>query len=590
MEVGGQMSWRTTAVLTLTLALGPAVIGAQRSQPGTQGPSGFRALTRASAAAFRVPPDARLIAQERVGPGGQIAAERYRQYVGDAEVLGGQLTVYRDDAGVRDAVIGAYYVDLKPANSVRLTAGAAQGVAAARRNDTGAAWNVDLMINPATSRYFYRVESRGVDARWFYWIDADTGTILNEYDGLTTGSGVGVLGDTKNLYGLTVKSGSTYQLVSNDGRQKTYDAQNRNKLPGVLATDPDDNWNTAGRTSPGQRALVDAQFYANVTDDYYQSIHGFNWLAKYPQGMVSSAHVGQRYNNAYWNGTQMAYGDGDGSTFIEFSGDVDVVGHELSHGVTEATSNLVYQNESGALNEAFSDMMGTAIEFHNGSGNWTIGEDITPGTNGIRNMGNPNEDGDPSHYADRYTGTSDNGGVHTNSGIANHWFYLLVMGGKNANPQRASGTAVQGIGLEAAEDIAFLGFTALPATADFCAARASTISVAGGNAANVAAAWDEVGVNEALCAGGGVNSGTLVVSNVSSVKLTATKFQINWTTNVAANSVVVFTCCGTYSNATLVTSHSMAFSGSRGVTYEYRVQSTDADGHTVMEGPFYHKN
>src|SRR4030095_12659619 len=111
MEVGGPMSWRTTAVLTLTLALGPAVIGAQRSQPGTQGSSGFRALTRASAASFQVPSDVRLIAQGRVGPGGQIAVERYRQYVGDAEVLGGQLTVYRDDAGVRDAVIGAYYVD-----------------------------------------------------------------------------------------------------------------------------------------------------------------------------------------------------------------------------------------------------------------------------------------------------------------------------------------------------------------------------------------------------------------------------------------------------------------------------------------------
>jgi thermolysin len=535
----------------------------------------------------------RLIAQERRGRGGEIAAERYRQYVGEAEVLGGQLTIYRDAAGVRDAVVGAYYVGLQLANTVRLTADAAQGIAAARRNDAGAAWNVGLMINPGTSRYFYRVESRGVDARWFYWIDADTGAVLNEYDGLTTGSGVGVLGDTKSLSGLTVKSGSTYQLVSNDGRQKTYDAQNRSQLPGVLATDADDTWNTAGRTSPGQHALVDAQFYAKVTDNYLLT-HGFDWAANYHQGMVSSAHVGRRYNNAYWNGTQMAYGDGDGSSFIEFSGDVDVVGHELSHGVTEATSNLVYQNESGALNEAFSDIMGTAIEFYNNSlvrpGNWTIGEDITPNTNGIRNMANPNEDGDPSHYADRYTGTSDNGGVHTNSGIANHWFYLLVHGGQNANSNRAGGTDVQGIGMKAAEDIAFLGFTALTETASFCDARAATIAIADGASANVAAAWEEVGVDETLCAGGGGEPGALVISAVSSMKLAGTKFQIKWTTDVPADSAVIFTCCGTFSNSSFVTSHSMQFNGSRGVTYEYKVQSTDADGNTATKGPFVHQN
>jgi bacillolysin len=584
------MTWRTTAVLMLAVALGSVGVGAQRPQSDSPGRSGFRALTGGAAAAFQVPQDMRLIAQERSGRGRQIAAERYRQYVGDAEVLGGQLTIYNDDAGVRDAVVGAYYVALKPANTVRLTKGAAQGVAAGRRDSAGAAWNVDLMINPATSRYFYKVESRSTDARWFYWIDADTGTVLNEYDGLTTGTGIGVLGDTKDLSGLTVKSGSTYQLVSADGRQKTYDAQNRNSLPGVLATDADDNWRTAGSASPGQRALVDAQFYAKVTDNYYKNTYGFDWLTPYPQGMKSSAHVGRRYNNAYWNGTQMAYGDGDGSSFIEFSGDLDVVGHELSHGVTEATSNLVYQNEAGALNEAFSDMMGTAIEFYYGSGNWTIGEDITPGADGIRDMSNPGIHGDPSHYADRYTGTSDNGGVHTNSGIANHWFYLLAHGGQNANTARASGTDVNGIGVVAAASIAYRGFTTLPSTASMCDARSSTIAVAGNSASNVTAAWNEVGVDEKLCASGGSDSGSLVISKVSSARLAGTKFQIKWTTNVPADSAVSFTCCGTYSNSSLVTSHSMSFSGSRGVTYEYYVRSTDASGHTSSAGPFYHTN
>jgi thermolysin len=305
--------------------------------------------------------------------------------------------------------------------------------------------------------------------------------------------------------------------------------------------------------------------------------------------MVSTAHYKRNYNNAGWNGTQMVYGDGDGITFIEFPGDLDVVGHELSHGVTDATSDLIYQNESGALNEAFSDIMGTAIEFYYGSGNWTIGEDITPGTNGLRNMANPGEDGDPSHYDERYTGTSDGGGVHTNSGIANHWFYLLVNGGQNSDPTYASGTNVQGIGLAAAEDIAFMGFTALPATANYCAARAGTIAVAGGQANNVADAWDEVGVDEALCGGGPGGGNGPVITNVSASKTKGNSFAITWTTDTPANSTVSFTCCGAYSDSALVTNHSMSFNGSKGVLYEYYVTSANSNGSTIA-GPFYHQN
>ena len=105
----------------------------------------------------------------------------------------------------------------------------------------------------------------------------------------------------------------------------------------------------------------------------------------------------------------------------------------------------------------------------------------------------------PSHYDERYIGTSDNGGVHTNSGIANHWYYLLVEGGQNADPTFASGTDVVGIGIANAESIAFLGFTALAENATFCNARTGTIAVAGAYAANVADAWDEVGVDVGLC-------------------------------------------------------------------------------------------
>ncbi|UCC89143.1 MAG: M4 family metallopeptidase [Anaerolineales bacterium] len=561
-------------------------------------PFGFRALRGAEARSFRVPADVQLTERQQLAFR-NLTAERYRQFVDGAEVLGGQLTIYREANGQAVAVIGGHYPNLLTTNEVRLNAGQARAVAVSQVGGEGQ-WVIDLMVDPATGRYFYRVENQRFDSRWFHWVDGETGVVVNAYNGLTDGSGVGVQGDTKDLAGLTTASGNGYQLVSADGRQSTYDARNRNRLPGDLASDDDDIWNTGGSTSPGQAALVDAHFYANVTDDYYLSTHSFDWLTYYPQGMVSSAHVQRNYNNAYWNGSQMAYGDGDGSTFIELSGDLDVVGHELSHGVTDATSDLIYQNESGALNEAFSDIMGTAIEYDYGSGNWTIGEDVTPDDNGIRNMANPNEDGDPSHYADRYTGTGDNGGVHINSGIANHWFYLLVNGGQNANPARASGTNVQGVGLASAEQVAFLGFTALPANADFCAARAATVAVAGGSAANVADAWDEVGIDEALCnaggssgggGGGGTDTGTgPVISNVASANLKGTKFEITWDTDEPADSQVTFTCCGTYTDSALGTSHRMVFNGQKNVTYEYFVGSTDADGNKSTEGPFSHQN
>jgi len=567
-------------LVTLMLAVTPSF--------AAEGPGGFRALSGQDAAAFRLPKDVVKVNSRSVS---DLTADRYQQRFGNALVLGGQITVYRDASGKATAVIGAHYPTIEASNQVSLSPAKAQAVAAAKFGSDGDG-STTLMIDPATGLYFYHVETRGFDFRWFAWVDADTGDILNSYDGLTTGSGIGVLGDTKDLTGLTMYISGVYQLKNSNGRQSTYDARNRNRLPGTLATDANDIWDLPGRTSPGQPALVDAHYYAFVTDDYYLNTHSFNWLAHYPQGMVSSAHLSSNYVNAYWNGTQMAYGDGDGVSFLELSGDLDVVAHELSHGVTEATSNLIYQDESGALNEAFSDIMAAAVEFYYGTGNWTVGEDITVGDNGIRNMADPNEDGDPSHYADRYTGTSDNGGVHTNNGIANHWFYLLTEGGRNANPLRASGADVVGIGIAAAEDIAFAGFTALPENANYCAARASAIAVAGSYAANVADAWDEVGVDEALCGGGGGDDTTPpVISNVASVRISGNgTFRITWTTAEPATSRVAITGGDVYSDSALVTSHSISLKGTRGVLYEYYVTSVDAAGNSATAGPFYHQN
>jgi thermolysin len=473
----------------------PVVAGATGQKDG------FRALRGFEAQTFELPGDLRLWSSRPLARYG-LRADHYRQCFGDAEVLGGQLTVYRKPGSEEKIVIGGHFFDLAPINKVGITAAKARSIAEDRLGKAGE-WRVDLMLDPTTRLYFFRVENRRFDSRWFHWIDAETGAILNAYDGLAFGSGIGVLGNLKDLTGLTSPFRSSFFLLSQDRRQRTYDVKNRwlaFSLPGQIGRDADDYWNDTSWSSPGQSALVDAQYYARVADNYYLTVHGFNWTDDYPQGMVSSAHFRRNYSNAFWNGVQMVYGDGDGLSFLAMSGDLDVVAHELSHGVTEATSNLIYANESGALNEAFSDIMGTATEFYSGSGNWTIGEDIMLSGAGIRNMANPLEDGDPSHYADRYTGPSDNGGIHTNSGIANHWFYLLVQGGQNADPSRATGVDVGGIGLAAAERVVFLGFTALPANATFCNVREATLAVADPvDADNVADAWDEVGVTATLC-------------------------------------------------------------------------------------------
>ena len=582
-------------MVAVLLALALFIAPTNAAQGGNGNGNGFRALNGQDAQVFNLPKDVTNTGHQKLDKYG-VEADRFQQFVGKAAVLGGQMTVYNDiDSGETMAVIGAHYEGLMPTNHIALNEQQARQTAM-QAIGQGGKWDAQLMINPSNGRYFYIVETQRADSRWFHWVDAETGEVTNAYDGVAHGDGVGVLGDTKDLTGLTTQSGSTYQLVSADGRFTTYDANNRSRLPGTLGTDSDDHW-TDG-------AMVDAHFYAYITDNYYQSTHGFNWTDHYSQGMISSAHVQRDYNNAYWNGTQMAYGDGDGTTFIAFSADLDIVGHELSHGVTEATSNLIYQNESGALNESFSDMMGTAIEYDyygaNYDGLWTLGEDAGPDgsqyADGLRNLADPTVFGDPSHWADRYTGTGDNGGVHINSSISNHWFYLLVEGGQNAAANRASGTNVQPIGMVATEEIVFLAYTALPASADFCDARAATLAVAGNNSANVADAWDEVGVDDALCGGGGSGGGGgtgsgPVISNVSAVKVSNRgTFVISWDTDVASDSEVTFTCCGSYSDTVMTTSHSMSFNGSKGATYEYFVTSTDASGSSTTEGPFVHQN
>ncbi|MDQ3821797.1 MAG: M4 family metallopeptidase [Actinomycetota bacterium] len=495
---------------------------------GKAASGGFFALAGADAATFVAPSDLTLVRELELAG---AKYERYQQVFGPARahVYGGQVSLYRDASGQIETVTGAYFPGIAPSNTVRLSRAEAQE-RAERQLPNGRERIVTLMIDPATGTYFFEVETRDFALRKIHWIDAESGATIRSFDAIMDNHGTGVKGDSKSMSGLTTyhsasghgATGAHYDLFSTDNRQWTFDARN-GTVNLYYVTDADNHWTyvTSTRRSPGQPALVDAQYYANATDDYFQARPGFNWTNCYPR-MRSVAHYSSNYNNAFWDGTYTIYGDGDGVTFRELSGGLDVVSHEHTHGVTDCTSNLVYSNESGALNESFSDILGNGAEYWAASvsrdpaasPDWYVGEDVdvrSDTVRGFRNMADPREDDHPDHYSERYTGTADNGGVHSNSAIPNHAYYLLVNGGRNAGCDTVGSNGhthtagcsvtVTAIGLTAAERIFFRAFTALPSTATMCQARKATEAQARtlygtGSQQEIStnAAWNAVGV------------------------------------------------------------------------------------------------
>jgi bacillolysin len=344
------------------------------------------------------------------------------------------------------------------------------------------------------------------------------------------GQGTGVLGDAKKMSvnsttstfqaidGLRPASAFTLDFRGSAARLNSFLATGL-LFNSDIATDSDNVWTD----SP----TVDAHVYQGWVYDYYFKRHGRHGLDDHNLEIDGIVHpldrsqatrqppdiVGTFINNAFFccDGL-MLYGDGDGRNFTYMAGTLDVVGHEMSHGVTQYSANLTYQDEPGALNEAFSDIMGASIEYFyqpQGSGpnkaDWLIAEDVTLSSPGyIRSLNNPNAVGDPDHYSlRRFIGTdTDDGGVHFNMTIATHAFYLAVSGGRN----RVSGITVTGIGLsniERMEKIFYRGWVfLLTSNARFTDARAATLQAAtdlfgsGSNErAQVLAAWNAVGVN-----------------------------------------------------------------------------------------------
>ncbi|MGD8895347.1 MAG: M4 family metallopeptidase [Acidobacteriota bacterium] len=217
-----------------------------------------------------------------------------------------------------------------------------------------------------------------------------------------------------------------------------YDAKHGNfvDLPGVLVREEGDR-------ASKDPSVNEAYNHSGYTYDFYKRVFDRNSLDDRGMSLVSSVHLGRRLNNAFWTGEQMAYGDGDGSLFVRFTKSLDVVGHELTHGVITHTANLEYRDEPGALNEHLADVFGSLVKQWKkdqtaAQADWLIGPDIMgPDTEAkaLRTFRDEpafeddplfGTDPQPKHMRDKYTGSSDSGGVHINSGIPNHAFYLVA--------------------------------------------------------------------------------------------------------------------------------------------------------------------
>jgi Zn-dependent metalloprotease len=225
-------------------------------------------------------------------------------------------------------------------------------------------------------------------------------------------------------------------------------------------SDSNNVWNNANYYQDD--VATDVHWGTEMTFDYYKKTFNRISYDNDSSMILSRVHVGEKFNNAFWDGFSANYGDGDSSKMLPLTS-IDVVSHEITHGVTGNSSNLRYRNESGALNESFSDIFAKCIEVINDSStfDWYLGKRLQ-GPNGkpFRNMADPNELNHPKYYLGKFfhTEASDNGGVHINSGIQNHWFYLLVNGG-NGKREDEKFYNVTGIGFEKASQIAFLNNT-----------------------------------------------------------------------------------------------------------------------------------
>jgi len=443
-----------------------------------------------------------------------------RRYHG-LEVVGGDLVVHQDARGRYRSASGQRLAPFQL--TTRPTVAASTALATARRTvdfrTTG--HRADLVVlatgRPPTLAWRVDVTGRkpdGSPAGTYVFVSALSGQVLDHWPSVLddTGSGTGLYSGTVPLQ--TTPASGSWQLVDGTrGGNATYNGPYSSSAT-KLFTDADDVWGDGAAGNP-QSAGVDAAYGIAETWDFYAQTFGRTGIANDGKGARSYIHDGA-YVNASWSDSCfcMKYGDGDGTTYLPLV-ELDIAGHEMSHGVTSRTAKLAYRGESGGLNEATSDIMGTMVEWFANNANdvpdYVIGEEIfkvyNPATNFIRRMDRPSLDGASQDCWSRKTRSVD---VHYSSGPANHFFYLLSEGsgaktvnGVAYNSPTCNGSTVTGIGHDAAARIWYRALTVyMTSTTTYAGARTATLNAArdlygagSAQAAAVASAWSAVSVN-----------------------------------------------------------------------------------------------
>jgi Zn-dependent metalloprotease len=314
-------------------------------------------------------------------------------------------------------------------------------------------------------KYAYRTDiyaSLPKEDRWDVYTDAQTGALIEKI-GKICATDVPGTAVTKyhGTHSITTDSvaPANYVLRQNDRRGLGIAIEARNckqqdEFNSTSFTDTDNIWNNVNPQR--DEAATDAYLGAEATFDYYWDKFSRNSFDDNGSKMLMYLHYDVNYFNAFWNGSYTVFGDGNGQPLTS----VDVVGHEFTHAVTQYTAGLNYRSESGALNESFSDIFGTAIEFSKlNNPSWEVGV----GNFRLRDMADPNAFGNPDTYGGlNWTKTigcipdqnNDYCGVHNNSGVQNFWFYLLSVGGSGTNDLGES-YQVTGIGIDKAAEIAY---------------------------------------------------------------------------------------------------------------------------------------
>jgi len=500
------------AILVVVMAGGQGLTAAGASAPvpaPRPGKAQHLAVERAAAASagrvLGLASGEALVVKDVVADADGSTHVRYDRTYNGLRVVGGDLVSHRDRSGKVKGVNwnGARKVAVastKPALSLASARAAGLRKASLARV-APASTKAELVVYSggtvgtsakASARLAFDVLTVGVRAdqtpsRLHTIVDARTGAALVSFDEIQTGTGHGIYGGPGVSIGTT--AGPPWSMRDAAGNVTT-DLNGGNDMPapvpGTTFTDADNNWGD-GTVSDRASAGVDAHYGAERTFDFYKNVLGRNGIWNTGAGARSRVHFGDSFDNAFWDGTQMTYGDGAGN--LKPLVELDIAGHEMTHGVTDNTAGLVYVGEAGGLNEATSDIFGTSVEWHaNNSADtpdYLIGELVDLNGNGtpLRYMDRPSRDG---VSRDCWSPTVGNLDPHFSSGPLNHWFYLAsegsgakVINGVSYDSPTCNASTVAPIGREQAAKIWYRTLsTYLTSGSGFAAARDGAIQSA----------------------------------------------------------------------------------------------------------------